>query len=255
MANVVFVNEPPIFDEEHKKLPLLDFIMKYKPSGWEELFNDAYEEISNISEILEREKAGGYRIVPDIENIFKVFYLVNPKDVKVIIWGQDPYHQILHTGKSRAQGLSFSVDKSDDVPGSLLNIYKEIINNYPTTPESRLPKNGDLTHWVYQGVFLLNSCLTTRADIPNAHSKYILWHPFIDKMLRFLSKFNKNIIHILWGKEAQKLEKLISATSKSMLIGPHPSGLSAYRGFIGCGHFKTINDMLKAQGKTEIIWM
>jgi uracil-DNA glycosylase len=74
-------------------------------------------------------------------------------------------------------------------------------------------------------------------------------------MLRFLAKFNKNIIHVLWGKEAQKLEKLISTTSKSMLMGPHPSGLSAYRGFIGCGHFKTINEMLKTQGKTEITWM
>lgn len=112
MANVVFVNEPPIFVDEDKKLPLIDFIMKYKPVGWEELFKDAYEELCNISEILEREKVGGYRIVPDIENIFKVFYLVNPKDIKVIIWGQDPYHQILHTGKSRAQGLSFSVDKT-----------------------------------------------------------------------------------------------------------------------------------------------
>jgi uracil-DNA glycosylase len=243
------------FSEVDKKLNLYDFTKKYKPEGWEDFIKDADDELLNISEILEKEKEKGYRIVPDMENIFKVFYLLKPENVKVIIWGQDPYHQILYNGKARAQGLSFSVTKEDEVPVSLVNIYKEIINCYPETPVEKLPKHGDLTPWVNQGVLLLNSCLTCRAAEANSHGKYNLWHPIISKMLNFISKYNKDVIHVLWGKESQKLEKMISKNYKIMLMGPHPSGLSAYRGFFGCGHFKTINELLIKQGKEQIIWI
>jgi len=242
------------FSEEAKKGTLYNFIKSYPPGGWEELFRDCDVELSNISEILEREKGKGYRIVPDMENIFKVFYMIKPEDVKVIIWGQDPYHQILYNGKPRAQGLSFSVSKDDEVPGSLLNIYKEIINSHPDLSFENLPKHGDLSSWVSQGVLLLNACMSCRANEANSHSKYMIWHPFIDKMLKFLAKYNKDIIHILWGKEAQKLEKMISLNYKIMLMAPHPSGLSAYRGFMGCNHFKMINELLDKQGKAKISW-
>jgi len=241
--------------EEDKSLTLEQYVTKYTPEGWEALFKDAKEEIRNISGIIQADIDKGIRVVPDMENIFRVFHLVKPSDVKVIIWGQDPYHQILYNGKPRAQGLSLSVSAEDDIPGSLLNIYKEIVNCYPEITKENFPKSGDLSNWVSQGVLLLNSCLTCKAGEPGSHSKYIFWHPFINKLLTFLAKYNKDIIHVLWGKEAQKLEKMISVNFKIMLIGPHPSGLSAYRGFMGCGHFKKINDLLETQKRPQIKWM
>lgn len=238
-----------------KNYTIYDMIKKFPPQGWEELFKDSDEEMRNISELVERDIQKGIRILPDKHNILRIFYEMHPKDINVCIIGMDPYHQLLNNGKARAQGLSFSVSKEDTIPSSLMNIYKEIFNCYPETPIEKVPKHGDLTSWVHQGVMLLNVCLTVQLNNAGSHSKYDLWHPLLNKMFPFLSKFNKEIIFVMWGKDAQKMEKLISRNFKNMLMGPHPSGLSAYRGFIGCGHFKTINDMLEKQEKSKIEWV
>lgn len=222
------------------------------PKGWEELFMNAEPEIQHISELLETEKNKGKRIVPLQENIFKIFHMCPPEKLTVVIVGQDPYPQILSSGQPRAQGLSFSVSKEDEIPSSLRNIYKEIANCYPDSEE---PKNGDISHWVSQGVFLLNVCLTCEAYAPDSHAKYKLWMPFVTKFLKFMTSVNKDLIFVLWGGQAQKLEDYVEKGFKNILKAVHPSGLSANRGFFGCGHFKIINEMLTKFGHPNIEWL
>jgi len=259
MANIRFPRRIPTLEQITEKLgskfTIYDLVKNFVPEGWDELFKIADVELYDISEIIESEIAKGYRILPDKHNILRIFYEMDPRDITVCIIGMDPYPQLLPSGKPRAQGLSFSVSKEDAIPVSLMNIYKEIINCYPETPLERIPKNGDLIEWVHQGVMLLNVCLTCRLNEPGSHAKYKLWHPFLDKFLSFIAAYNKQIIFVMWGNDAQKMETMIGRNFKNMLMGPHPSGLSAYRGFIGCEHFKKINEMLRGQGKTEIIWM
>ncbi len=236
----------------NKMTDLYTYIYQNIPSGWEELFKSAQVEIQQISDILEEEKKT-YRIVPDQENIFRVFYMCKPQDLTVVITGADPYFQILPNGKPRALGFSFSVSKDDTVPSSLLNIYKEIKSNYP---DSVIPKHGDISHWVPQGVFLLNASLTCRAGEPGSHvNKYKLWTPFINKFVKFMATVNKNLIWVLWGKDSQKFEELIDKSFHNIMVSAHPSGLSASRGFFGCNHFKMINEKLISLSRKPIIWL
>ncbi len=228
------------------------------PEGWEELFRIADPEIKQISSLLDKEKSKGIRILPDMENIFRVFYMSKPENIRVVILGQDCYPQILSNGKPRALGFSFSVSNEDVIPSSLHNIYKEIKNNYP---DSIIPSHGDISHWVSQGVFLLNACLTCRVGEPGSHNKYKLWLPFFDRFLKYLSTVNKDVIFVLWGKEAQQYETMIEKGFRNILRAVHPSGLSASRGFFGCGHFKQINDIIRSQNEKsgkkepEIKWL
>ena len=234
-------------------MDLYEQTFKNIPNGWDNLMVYANDEIKQISDILEQQKKAGKRIVPDQENIFRLFYMIKPEDIKVVLVGQDPYFQILSNGKARAQGFSFSVNKSDEIPSSLKNIYKEIKNCYP---DSEIPNHGDLTNWVKQGVFLLNICLTCVANEPNSHGKYKLWMPFISKFLKFMTEINKDLIFVLWGGEAQKAESIIEKKGyKNIIKGVHPSGLSAMRGFFGCKHFILINEMLAKQNKAPIQWL
>jgi uracil-DNA glycosylase len=222
------------------------------PEGWNDFFQYAKEEVKHISDILEKEREA-IRIVPEQENILKIFHLCKPENVSVIIVGQDPYPQILSNGTARAQGLSFSVSRTDSIPSSLQNIYKEIKNCYPDT---EIPTHGDISHWVPQGVFLLNTCLTCQAGIPNSHcGKFRLWCPFINKFIKYMAQINKNLIWVLWGNEAQKTEDMIGKAYTNILKSVHPSGLSASRGFFGCNHFKIINDILKNLNKPIIKWL
>lgn len=222
------------------------------PIGWEDLFKNAQAEIRQISDILEEEKKT-YQIVPDQENIFRVFYMCKPQDLTVVITGADPYFQILPNGKPRALGFSFSVDKNDIIPSSLQNIYKEIKSNYPN---SVIPKHGDISHWVPQGVFLLNASLTCRANEPGIHvNKYKLWTPFINKFVKFMATVNKNLIWVLWGKDSQKFEELIDKSFNNIYMSAHPSGLSATRGFFGCEHFRKINEKLISLNRPQIVWL
>lgn len=219
------------------------------PPGWESVFTDAALELKQISELLETDEQRSM-IVPLKKNLFRALEILPMSKVRVIIWGQDPYHQLLSHGEPRAVGLSFSVSRQDEVPRSLVNIYREISDNIS---EFIIPKHGDLTSWSQQGVLLLNSSLTCRVNDPNSHAKYGIWLPFIVRLIRGIEQVRPNCIHLLWGKEALKIKQHISERS-IVLTASHPSPLSAERGFFGCRHFINVNEILKGFGETPINW-
>ena len=169
--------------------------------------------------------------------------IVRFEDAKVLILGQDPYH-----GFGQANGLSFSVNKETTIPPSLKNIFLELKNdlNIP------ISSHGDLTYWAQQKVLLLNTLLTVEMGKPNSHEK-LGWEKLTDKIISQLSK-RGNMIFVLWGKSAQKKHILIDKKHNKILQAPHPSPLSAHRGFFGCKHFSKINNFLKQEGASEIDW-
>jgi len=183
-------------------------------------------------------------IFPPYKNIFRAFNLLSPNKIKVVIIGQDPYH-----GENQANGLAFSVLQRMKIPPSLRNIYKELINDIGC-PQ---PINGDLTSWAEQGVFLINTVLTVEAAKPNSHQKKG-WEIFTDAVIKKLSNEFENIVFILWGAPSQKKELLIDENRHLILKAPHPSPLSAYRGFFGSQPFSKVNEYLHRYSKKEIIW-
>lgn len=184
-------------------------------------------------------------VYPEKEDIFSAFRLTPLSKVKVVILGQDPYH---NTGQ--AHGLCFSVPQGIACPPSLINIFKEINSdlglNIPQTC-------GTLTGWADQGVFLLNTTLTVRAHFAASHFGHG-WEQFTDSVIRYLSEQRSGIVFLLWGNPAISKTKLIDTTKHHVLTAPHPSPLSAYRGFFGCRHFSKTNEILLAQGKDPIDW-
>ena len=180
---------------------------------------------------------------PLFENIFNAYKYTDLLDIKVVIIGQDPYHDY-----NQAHGLSFSV-LNGIIPPSLKNIYKEIIDEYGILNSS----NGDLTNWSMQGVFLLNRTLTVKSHNANSHKNYG-WMTFTENTIKYINEKKKNVVYLLWGKDATILEKYIDKTSNLVLTAPHPSPLSSYRGFFGCNHFKLCNEYLKSTNQKEIIW-
>lgn len=163
---------------------------------------------------------------------------------KVVILGQDPYH-----GPGQAHGLSFSVPDGVPLPPSLKNIYKEISREYGV-PQ---PVNGDLSRWAEQGVLLLNAVLTVQEGEAGSHQNRG-WEPFTDAVISLLSRERQNLVFLLWGAHAQKKGLMIDRAAHLVLEAPHPSPLSAHRGFIGCGHFRKANDYLSAHGHSPIRW-
>ena len=188
-------------------------------------------------------KAQDISIFPPSSSIFRALELVNFFEAKVLILGQDPYH-----GLGQANGLSFSVNKEINIPPSLKNIFLELKNdlNIP------ISGHGDLTLWAEQKILLLNSVLTVEQGVPNSHQE-IGWEKLTNNIISQLSK-RGNMIFVLWGKSAQKKFNLIDKKQNNILIAPHPSPLSAYRGFFGCKHFSRINQMLRENGSSEIDW-
>jgi uracil-DNA glycosylase len=182
-------------------------------------------------------------IYPDREDIFNAFNLSSYQDTKVVILGQDPYHQY-----HQAHGLAFSVPDGVKIPPSLNNINKEIQNDLGIS----MSKNGNLTKWAQQGVLLLNTILTVEEGKPNSH-KEIGWEIFTDRVIKKLSEKDDEIIFILWGNGAKLKSKFISDRHYK-LTAAHPSPLSAYRGFFGCKHFSKANEILKSLNKKEIDW-
>ena len=182
-------------------------------------------------------------IFPPIPSIFRALELVHFNEVKVLILGQDPYH-----GLGQANGLSFSVNKEIMIPPSLKNIFIELENdlNIPVS------QHGDLTSWAQQKILLLNSVLSVEHEKPNSHQK-LGWDKLTNKIISRLSQ-RGNVIFVLWGKSAQKKLSLIDDKQNKILSAPHPSPLSAYRGFFGCKHFSEINKILKENGSSEINW-
>jgi len=182
---------------------------------------------------------------PSKEKIFSCFEFFAPKDLKVIILGQDPYH-----GENQATGLAFGVLKGTKIPPSLKNIFKEIESdlNSPTAC-----KNGDLVPWAKQGILLLNTILSVKKASPKSHAK-IGWEEFSTNIIKYISQNFENIIFLLWGEDAKKKAILIDEKKHFILTSSHPSGFSAHRGFLGSKHFSKTNEILKKLGKKEILW-
>ena len=183
-------------------------------------------------------------VFPEEKNVFRALELTPFESVKVVILGQDPYH-----GFGQAHGLSFSVQKGIPLPPSLRNIYKELQEDLG----GELPTEGDLSHWAKQGVLLLNTVLTVEEGNANSH-KGMGWERLTNRLIESLNELNHPVIFILWGKPAQDKEKLITNPNHVLLKAPHPSPLSAYRGFFGSKPFSRVNDILMQQGQSPIRW-
>ena len=184
-------------------------------------------------------------IYPPSEDIFNALHLTPLKDVKVLILGQDPYHE-----PHQAHGLSFSVlPGKADTPPSLVNIYKELSDDLGCY----VPNNGYLKKWADQGVLLLNTVLTVRAHEANSH-KGKGWEQFTDAIIRAVNEQDRPVVYMLWGKPAQMKRSMLNNPKHLVLEAPHPSPLSAYRGFFGCKHFSKCNDFLEKNGVAPIDW-
>jgi uracil-DNA glycosylase len=196
-----------------------------------------------LIQFLKNEKAAGKIIYPPGSQIFNAFEKTPFKNVKVVILGQDPYHN-----PHEAMGLSFSVPKGIKIPPSLQNIYKEIKSDLGLS----IPSHGDLTSWSEQGVFLLNAMLTVRQGDAGSHQK-IGWQFFTDAVIKKLSEDSEGIVFMLWGNFAKKKKELIDTTKHLVLEAAHPSPLAG-GAFFGCQHFSKANQYLNERGKSEINW-
>lgn len=183
-------------------------------------------------------------IFPPADDIFNAFHLTPLHEVKVVILGQDPYH-----GEGQAHGLCFSVRPGVDIPPSLVNIYQELHDDLGCT----IPNHGCLTKWAKQGVLLLNTVLTVRAHQANSH-KGIGWEEFTDAAIRKLNEQDRPIVFMLWGRPAQAKKSMLHNPKHLILEAPHPSPLSAYRGFFGSRPFSQANRFLEAQGVEPVDW-
>lgn len=183
-------------------------------------------------------------IFPPADDIFNAFHLTPLKDVKVVILGQDPYHNV-----GQAHGLCFSVKPDVDIPPSLVNIYKELHDDLGCT----IPNHGYLTKWAKQGVLMLNTVLTVRAHQANSHHG-IGWEEFTDAAIRAVNAQDRPIVYILWGRPAQMKKSMLNNPKHLILEAPHPSPLSAYRGFFGSKPFSQTNEFLKSHGVEPIDW-
>lgn len=203
------------------------------------------EYMKALKVFLKSEKQAGHTLYPPSAEIFNALNTTPFNDVSVVIIGQDPYH-----GPEQAHGLCFSVRDGVRIPPSLVNIYKEIAAEY----DAPIPKSGDLTHWAEQGVLLLNATLTVRQAQAGSHQKKG-WEDFTDAVIRAVNDAQENVVFLLWGAYAQKKGSFIDGKRHLVLKAPHPSPLSAHRGFLGCNHFKQANEYLVKHGKREIKWV
>lgn len=192
-----------------------------------------------------KERESGKVIYPPQEDVFNAFRYTELADIKVVILGQDPYH-----GPGQAHGLSFSVRPGIKAPPSLVNMYKELEKDIPGFVR---PGHGYLLSWAQQGVLLLNTVLTVEQG--NAHSHaHLGWETFTDKVIQAINDHTEGVIFLLWGSHAQKKGRIIDTKRHHVLKAPHPSPLSAHRGFLGCGHFSKANQLLEQQGRAPIDW-
>ena len=205
---------------------------EFKKDYYKELYKKVLDEYNST------------QVFPPADEIFSAFELTPLSDVKVVIIGQDPYHNV-----NQAHGLCFSVKPSVDIPPSLVNIYKELHDDLGCY----IPDNGYLIKWAKQGVLMLNSVLTVRAHMANSHQG-IGWEKFTDAVIKILNEQDRPIVYLLWGKPAEKKAAVVNNPKQLLLKAPHPSPLSAYRGFFGCGHFSKANEFLKKNGLEPIDW-
>lgn len=214
-------------------------------NSWDILLKDEFEKPYYLN--LRKFLANEYKtqtIYPNMNDIFNALKYTDYQNVKVVILGQDPYHQ-----PNQAHGLCFSVKKGVNPPPSLQNMYKEIHAEYGYP----IPNHGELTYWAEQGVLMLNTVLTVRESQPNSH-KGMGWEIFTDDIITLLNQRPEPMVFLLWGANARAKTKLITNPAHLVLTSAHPSPLSAYNGFFGNNHFKKANEFLKSNGMTEIDW-
>ena len=214
-------------------------------NDWDELLKEEFskEYYIKLRQFLKQEYAH-YKIHPDMYDIFNALKWTSYKDTKAVILGQDPYHE-----ENQAHGLAFSVRKGVQIPPSLMNMYKELNSELGLY----IPNNGYLEKWARQGVLLLNSSLTVRDGAANSH-RGKGGEIFTSRVIELLNKRDTPIVFLLWGNNAKEKKELITNPIHYILTAPHPSPLSASRGFFGCGHFKKTNEILKSMDMEEIDW-
>ena len=192
-----------------------------------------------------RKEYENHTVFPPADQIFNALHLTPLGKVKVVILGQDPYHNV-----HQAHGLCFSVPEDQkDIPPSLINIYRELHDDVGC----KMPQTGCLTKWAQQGVLLLNTVLTVRAHQANSHKGHG-WEQFTDAIIQAVEEQDRPIVYMLWGTPAQSKAVMVTNPRHLVLKAPHPSPLSAYRGFFGCRHFSQCNEFLEAHGETPIDW-
>ncbi|TGD74573.1 uracil-DNA glycosylase [Mangrovimicrobium sediminis] len=200
--------------------------------------------MQQLRAFLQSEKRSGKSIFPAGSEYFNAFEHTPLEAVKVVVLGQDPYH-----GPGQAHGLCFSVRPGVAIPPSLQNIYKEIHQELGLP----IPAHGCLTHWADQGVLLLNSVLTVEAGRAASHQGKG-WETFTDRVIDVVNREREGVVFLLWGSYAQRKGAIIDTAKHCVLKAPHPSPLSAHRGFFGCGHFRAANEYLQSRGETPIDW-
>lgn len=215
-------------------------------ASWEAILNPLFatSQMQGLSAFVQAERQQ-HLVFPPTDLVFNAFKLTPLSDVKVVILGQDPYHN-----DGQAHGLSFSVPAGMAIPPSLRNIYSELKSDIAGFD---VPTHGDLTKWAQQGVLLLNATLTVRAHTAASHQKKG-WEAFTDAVIAAISKEKEHVVFLLWGSYAIKKSALIDANKHLILTAVHPSPLSVYRGFYGCKHFSQTNSYLQAHGLTPIDW-
>lgn len=219
--------------------------MEYVHNSWDKILADQFNApyFDALMQRVNREYDSSI-VYPPKDKIFAALKTVDYDKIKVVIIGQDPYH-----GEGQANGMAFSVNKGVALPPSLVNIFKEIKDEYGTEPDG-----GTLTGWAKQGVLLLNTVLTVRKASPQSHSAYG-WQQFTDAVIQACNCRKRPMVFMLWGSNAIAKKKFISSPPHLILESSHPSPLSAYRGFFGCGHFKKANDFLQKNGFDVVDWL
>ena len=218
--------------------------------SWQSLIGDQFDRpyMRALSEFLLSEKRAGKRVYPPGPKMFAAMDLVPVEQVKIVIIGQDPYH-----GPNQAMGLSFSVPKDQPLPPSLRNIYTEIQEDMGQSIDFDCA-SGDLSHWAEQGVLLLNAVLSVQHAQAASHQGRG-WEQFTDELVKRLANRREGLIFMLWGSYAQKKAAQLAAERHHLLKAPHPSPLSAHRGFFGCKHFSAANRLLEQQALAPIDWL
>ena len=214
---------------------------------WKEAIGEEKQKtyFQHILQQVQQAKAAGKMVYPPQSEIFSAFSLTEFEAVKVVILGQDPYH-----GPNQAHGLAFSVKPPVAPPPSLVNIYKELAQDIPNF---QIPHHGYLVDWAKQGVLLLNTVLTVEQGQAHSHANFG-WETFTDKVIEQLNLYRENLVFLLWGSHAQKKGQFIDQNRHCVLRAPHPSPLSAHRGFFGCHHFSQANHYLESKELSPIQW-
>lgn len=201
-----------------------------------------------VMDQIRADEMANVRVFPIFKERYRAFELTPLGKVKCVIIGQDPYH-----GEGQANGLAFSVNKGMKLPPSLNNIFKELQSEYPNKMPAAIESEGDLSMWSEQGVLLLNAALTVCESAPLSHQN-CGWEPLIQQVIATINSQCSGVVFVLWGKSAQRYKSFVDTEIHAVIEGVHPSPLSAHRGFFGSKPFSKINELLKNQGKSPIIW-